>query len=72
MPATGKRRRSRSDPAVTLTHLRADLAYRNYEQVQAELLCRHGWRTSVARVRQICATAEAKLRKRLGEILEAG
>jgi hypothetical protein len=27
---------------LTLKHLRADLAYRTYEQVQAELLRRHG------------------------------
>jgi hypothetical protein len=70
MPATRKRRRSRNDPPLTLKHLRADLAYRTYEQVRAELLRRHGWRMSVARVQQICATAEAKLRKRLAEVFE--
>jgi hypothetical protein len=42
MPGTGKRRRSRSDPPLTLKHLRADLAYRPYERVQAEFLRRHG------------------------------
>jgi hypothetical protein len=38
--------------------------------VRAELLRRYGWRMSVARVQQICATAEAKLRKRLAEVFE--
>jgi hypothetical protein len=47
-----------------------DLAYRTYEQVQAEHPRRHGWRMSVARVQQICTTAEAKLRKRLAEVFE--
>jgi hypothetical protein len=71
MPSTRKRRRSHTDPPLTLKHLRADLAYRTYEQVRAELLRRHGWRMSVARVQQICATAEAKLRKRLADVFEA-
>jgi G:T-mismatch repair DNA endonuclease (very short patch repair protein) len=45
-------------------------AFIRYEQVRAEALRRHGWRMSVARVQQICARAEAKLRKRLAEVFK--